>query len=206
MQQKNSYTFLHYLCSRAALLNVVIPVVLYNGALYLFNIDVAMLASAIWACIIAIQSKNRKATLSVALMILLAGACHYLFVHHPTWLPVQREDAFLSLSSATTVVVVFLFYSLCGQPVIQTLAEQARPQLTEMSIYGSPAYLRVWQEISLTWIVIYLLKAISVYILYHSQHGSLLNYFLLFASWPLMLFMIFFSVRWPRYRWHTKVS
>ncbi|OTA21553.1 hypothetical protein Xbed_00299 [Xenorhabdus beddingii] len=205
MHQNTSYTFLHYLRSPVALLNIIVPLALYHGALYLFGIGTALLISAGWASFLALQSKNRQATLAVVLMILLSGLCHYLFLRHPAWLPVQREDVFLSLSSALTIAVVFLFYSLRGEPVIQTLAEQARPQLRTLNIYGSPAYFRVWQEISLTWVAVYLCKAILVYLLYY-LHSSLLNTSLPVVGWPLTLAMIFFSVRWPRYRWQAKTK
>jgi len=201
MKQNTSYTFLNYLFSRAALMNIVLPLVLYYVGFYLFDIGVALILSAAWAVFLAIQVKNRQTTLSVALMILLSGACHYLFLQHPAWLPIQQEDVFLSITGSLTVVVVFLFYSLRGQPVIQKFAEQARPQLTELSIYGSPQYQRVWQEISLAWVIIYLFKAILIYLLYHFNNTSL-SLILFIASWPLTISMIFFSVRWPRYRWH----
>lgn len=204
MTQTTHYTFLHYLSSRAAMLNIVVPLVLYNGALYSVGIDAALLVSAAWAAFLALQSNNRQATLSVVLMVLLAGFCHLLFLRHPAWLPVQREDVFLSLSGAVTVAVVFLFYALRGKPVIQTFAEQARPQLTTLTIYGTPTYRRVWQEISLTWIAVYFGKAMLIYLLYHF-HSTSLNTSLLVVGWPLMLAMIFFSVRWPRYRWQAKV-
>ncbi|WP_338883089.1 hypothetical protein [Xenorhabdus sp. TH1] len=205
MSQNTPFTFLHYLRSRTALLNIIIPLALYYSALYLFGIGTALLVSAVWAAFLALQSKNRQATLAVVLMILLSGLCHYLFLRHPAWLPVQREDVFLSLSGALTVAVVFLFYSLRGESVIQILAEQARPQLRTLNIYGSPAYFRVWREISLTWIIVYLCKAILVYLLYH-LHSPLLNTFLLVVGWPLTLAMICFSVRWPRYRWQAKTK
>lgn len=205
MTQNTHYTFLQYLISRAAMLNLVVPLVLYYGALYSVSIGAALLVSAAWAVFLAVQSNNRQATLSVVLMILLSGLCHYLFLRHPAWLPVQREDAFLSITGAFTIAVVFLFYSLCGTPVIQTFAEQARPQLTTLNIYGTPIYRRVWQEISLTWIAVYLGKAVLIYLLYHF-HNSSLNTSLLVVSWPLMLTMIFFSVRWPRYRWQAKAQ
>jgi len=80
-------------------------------------------------------------------------------------------------------------------------AEQSRPQLTELSIYGSPQYQRVWQEISLTWVIVYLFKAILIYLLYYLNNTSL-SLALFIASWPLTIAMIFFSVRWPRYRWY----
>ncbi|WP_312979548.1 hypothetical protein [Atlantibacter sp.] len=205
MTQNTPYTFLHYLRSRAAILNIVIPLALYYGALYRVGIGAALIASAVWATLLALQSNNRKATLAVVLMLLLSGCCHYLFLRQPTWLPVLREDVFLSLTGALTVAVVFLFYSLRGAPVIQTFAEQARPQLTTLNIYGTPAYRRVWQEISLTWIFVYLSKALLVYLLYHF-HSPLLNTSLLVVGWPLTLAMIFFSVRWPHYRWQTKTQ
>lgn len=205
MTQNTHYTFLHYLSSRAAMLNIVVPLMLYYGALYSIGIDAALLASAGWAVFLALQSNNRQATLSVVLMVLLSGFCHFVFLRHPAWLPVQREDVFLSLTGALTVAGVFSLYSLCGTPVIQTFAEQARPQLTTLNIYGTPIYRRVWQEISLTWIAVYLGKAMLIYLLYHF-HSSSLNTSLFVVGWPLMLAMIFFSVRWPRYRWQAKAQ
>ncbi|KLU15818.1 MULTISPECIES: hypothetical protein [Xenorhabdus] len=205
MSQNTPFTFLHYLHSRAALLNIIIPLALYYGVLYLIGIGTALLASAVWAAFLALQSKNRQATLAIVLMILLSGLCHYLFLYHFALLPVQREDVFLSLNGALTVAVVFLFYSLRGEPVIRTLAEQARPQLKTLNIYGSPVYFRVWQEMSLMWIVVYLCKAILVYLLYR-LHNPLLDIFLFVVGWPLVLVMIFFSVRWPRYRWQGKTK
>lgn len=205
MSQSSPYTFLHYLRSRAALRNIIIPLVLYYGAMYCFNIGAALLVSASWATFLALRSKNSQTTLAIVLMILLSGLCHYLFLRHPAWLPVQRENVFLSLTGALAVTVVFLFYSLRGEPVIQTFAEQGRPQLRTLNIYGSPAYIRVWQEISLTWVAVYLCKAILLYLLYHF-HSPLLNTSLIVTGWPLTLAMIFFSVRWPRYRWQTKAQ
>ncbi len=202
MSKSNSYTFLHYLRSRAAMLNIIIPLTLYYGAEYCFGIGAALLASACWAVFLALQSKNRQTTLAVAVMILLSGLGHFLFTHYDSWLPVQREDVFISLTGGLTVAVVFLFYSLQGKPVIQTFAEQARPQLQTMNIYGSPAYIRVWQEISLIWVAIFLGKTVVVYLLYH-YHSPLLNTFLALAGWPLTLMMIFISIRWPRYRWQA---
>lgn len=205
MNQHVPFTFLHYLRSRSAMLNIVIPLVLYYGALYSMGIGSALVVSAAWATFLVLKNRDRQATLAIVLMILLSGCCHYFFLRQPAWLPVQREDVFLSLTSALTVAVVFLFYSLRGTPVILTLAEQARPELTTLSIYGTPTYRRVWQEISLTWIVVYFGKALLVYLLYHFQ-SPLLNPSLLVVGWPLTLVMIFFSVRWPRYRWQAKTQ
>ncbi|AUH01473.1 hypothetical protein CWC46_17655 [Prodigiosinella confusarubida] len=202
MQQRNSLTFWRYLSSRAALLNIIIPLALYNGALYFSGAGMALLVSAIWAGVLAVLSGDRQATLSVALMILLSGASHYVFLLHPAWLPIQREAVFLALSGALTVTVVFLCYSLRGRPIVRTLAEQAIPTLTTLSVYGTPAYARVWQEVSLAWVTVYLLKAALIYGLYRLT-STWLDAFLLLAGWPLTLAMIFFSFRWPRYRWRA---
>lgn len=200
MAQKNTFSFWRYLRSRAALLNIMAPLALYNGAFFLSGVGMAVLLSAIWAGVLALRSGDRQATLSVALMILLSGASHYLFLRHPAWLPIRQEAVFLSLSGALTVAIVFLCYSLRGRPVVRTLAEQALPKLTTLPVYGTPAYDRVWQEVSLTWVMIYLLKTALVYGLYRHAVPWLAT-FLLLAGWPLTLGMIFFSIRWPRYRW-----
>ncbi|CDJ79152.1 Hypothetical protein SMB2099_4538 [Serratia marcescens SMB2099] len=98
------------------------------------------------------------------------------------------------------MVVVFGFYSLVGKPMIRTLAEQAMPRLKDIPVYGTAQYAKVWHEVSLAWILVFLLKAVGVYGL--SMREDLpVDTIIFICGWPLTLLMVLFSFYWPKYRW-----
>ncbi|WP_274713772.1 hypothetical protein [Xenorhabdus bovienii] len=115
---------------------------------------------------------------------------------------ISQENVFLSISGALSVVVVFSFYSFMGQPVVQTMAEQAMPRLKDIPAYGTALYARVWHEVSIVWILVFLLKAFGVYML-SRQNSVPIDTIIFIGGWPLTLLMVMFSFRWPKYRWKS---
>lgn len=215
MAQQSSFTLLHYLCSRRGLSDIVIPLVLYNLALYFWGAGIALICTTLWGAVLLfttrkqhIQDKQGKqdtgqaGVFSVVILILLTGLSHFAYRYDPQLFPVQPENVFLSLSTALLTIIVFAIYALLGRPVIRSLAEQAMPRLHSLPVFGTPLYNRVWHEVSLIWIAALAAKFIIILALYHSGSAHL-DISLLLMGWPLTLLLIFFSIKWPRHRWQS---
>ncbi|PHM46871.1 hypothetical protein [Xenorhabdus miraniensis] len=204
MTKQQSISIWRYLLSRDAIMTILIPIMLYNIAFRFGGVGIALLLTGLYSLVLKFISKT-KGSLIVVALILVSGMSHYLYIHGHKLFTIKQEDVFLSVSGAISTIIVFCFYSLLGRPVVQTLAEQAMPRLKTIAVYGTPLYARVWQEVSMAWILVFLLKAIGLYAL--SDKGGLpINSLIFLCSSPLTLLMILFSFYWPRYRWKSKRS
>ncbi|MBH2547223.1 hypothetical protein I5Q23_20130 [Serratia marcescens] len=196
---QRSMTIWHYLMSRDACITIITPIVLYNIAFWWGGAGFALLLTAIYSGAVEIFNK-RSGSLSVIALILVSGVSHYLYLRGYAPFAVKKENVFLAVSGASSVVVVFGFYSLVGKPMIRTLAEQAMPRLKDIPVYGTAQYAKVWHEVSLAWILVFLLKAVGVYGL--SMREDLpVDTIIFICGWPLTLLMVLFSFYWPKYRW-----
>ncbi|CAM3924295.1 hypothetical protein VA7868_03184 [Vibrio aerogenes CECT 7868] len=209
MKEKKNYTVRDYLNSGEARMMIIVPLILYYVAFAVWGAGMALLVTAVYSGGAELwrrrQGGDRQGSLSIIALILVSGLSHYLYLEGYRVPGMAREGVFLSVSGALSVVVVFSFYSLAGRPVIRSLAEQAMPRMKTLPHYGSPKYVRVWQEVSLVWIVIYCIKACVVWGL--SREGSIpMSPVILIAGWPLTIAMIAFSIRWPKYRWISRSS
>ncbi|MFI8415593.1 hypothetical protein ACQKDS_03910 [Serratia sp. NPDC078593] len=192
-------TIWHYLLSRDACITILTPIVLYNIAFWWGGAGIALLVTALYSAAVELLRK-RGGTFSVMALILVSGFSHYLYLRGYAPFGIKKENVFLAISGALSVVVVFSFYSLIGRPMIRTLAEQAMPRLKSIPVYGTPQYARIWHEVSLMWIWVFLLKAIGVYLL--SQRDDVpVDAIIFICGWPLTLLMVLFSFYWPKYRW-----
>ncbi|NLU15429.1 hypothetical protein [Serratia liquefaciens] len=198
MSQK-SMTVWHYLLSRDARITIIAPIVLYNIAFWWGGAGLALLVTALYSGAVELLTK-RSGSLSVIALILVSGFSHYVYLHGYAPFAIKKENVFLSVSGALSVVIVFAFYSLIGKPMVRTLAEQAMPMLKSIPAYGTPQYAKVWHEVSLAWILVFLLKAIGVYTLSHREDLPV-DTIIFMSGWPLTLLMVWFSFYWPKYRW-----
>lgn len=194
-----SLTVWRYLISRDALLTIIIPVIIYNIAFLLWGAGSALLITAIYSGILQLFSRW-QGYLPIIALILVSGLSHYLYLEGIMLLGIHQESVFLSISGALSTVIIFTIYSIKGRPVIQILAEQATPDLKTLPVYGTPQYVRVWNEVSLVWILVYLVKAIIIYLL-SRQPGLPMDTLVLISGWPLTLLLVIFSFRWPKHRW-----
>ncbi|MBA5601688.1 hypothetical protein H1224_11565 [Pectobacterium aroidearum] len=194
-----SLTVWRYLRSRDALLTIIIPVILYNIAFLLWGAGIALLITAIYSGVLQLFSRW-QGYLPIIALILVSGLSHYLYLKGVMLLGIHQESVFLSISGALSTVIIFAIYSIKGRPVIQILAEQATPDLKTLPVYGTPQYVRVWNEVSLVWILVYLVKAIIIYLL-SLQPGLPMDTLVLISGWPLTLLLVIFSFRWPKHRW-----
>lgn len=194
-----SLTVWRYLRSRDALLTIIIPVILYNIAFLQWGAGIALLITAIYSGVLQLFSRW-QGYLPIIALILVSGLSHYLYLEGVMLLGIHQESVFLSISGALSTVIVFAIYSIKGRPVIQILAEQATPDLKTLPVYGTPQYVRVWNEVSLVWILVYLVKAIIIYLL-SLQPGLPMDTLVLISGWPLTLLLVIFSFRWPKHRW-----
>ncbi|MBN3144094.1 hypothetical protein [Pectobacterium brasiliense] len=196
-----SLTVWRYLVSRDALLTIIIPVVMYNIAFLQWGAGVALLITAIYSGVLQLISRW-QGYLPIIALILVSGLSHYLYLEGIILFDIHQESVFLSVSGAISTVIIFTIYSIKGHPVIQTLAEQATPALKTLPVYSTPQYVRVWNEVSLVWILVYLVKAIIIYLL-SRQPGLPMDTLVLISGWPLTLLLVIFSFRWPKYRWSS---
>lgn len=192
-------TIWHYLLSRDAFITIIVPILLYNIVFWRNGAGLALLATFLYSAAAEVMNK-RSGSLSVIALILVSGFCHYLYLHGYAPFAIKKENVFLSVSGALSVVVVFSCYSLAGRPLIRTLAEQAMPGLKNIPVYGTAQYARVWHEVSVAWILVFLLKAIGVYALSTRKDLSV-DSMIFMGGWPLTLLMVLFSFYWPKYRW-----
>ncbi|CAI1176724.1 Uncharacterised protein [Serratia quinivorans] len=192
-------TVWHYLLSRDARITIITPIVLYNLAFWWGGAGIALLVTALYSGVVELLNK-RGGSLSVIALILVSGFSHYLYLHGYAPFAIKKENVFLAVSGALSVVGVFGFYSLVGRPMIRTLAEQAMPMLKSIPAYGTPQYAKVWHEVSLAWILVFLLKAVGVYVLSQRQDVPV-DTIIFMGGWPLTLLMVLFSFYWPKYRW-----
>ncbi|MEY4922664.1 MAG: hypothetical protein ACRCUG_03550 [Yersinia sp. (in: enterobacteria)] len=198
MNQK-PMTVWHYLSSRDARITIIIPIMLYNIVFWWGGAGVALLVTALYSGTVELLNK-RSGSLSVIALILVSGFSHYLYLHGYAPFAIKKENVFIAVSGAASVVMVFGIYSLMGRPVIRTLAEQAMPRLKNIPAYGTPQYARAWHEVSIAWLLVFLLKAVGVYVL--SRREDLpLDTIIFMTGWPLTLLMVLFSFYWPKYRW-----
>ncbi|PHM67798.1 hypothetical protein Xsto_00088 [Xenorhabdus stockiae] len=200
MQQTN-LSIWRYLISRDVMLNMIIPIILYHVAFSVGGVSTALLLTTIYSVILKIISKTQSLWVVIALL-LVSGLSHYLYIHGYTLFDKKLEEVFGSISSAASLVAVFCFYSLIGKPAAKTMAEQAMPGLKTISVYGKPIYDRVWHEVSIAWILVYLSKAIGIYLL-ANRAGFPIDTMITFCGTPLTILMILFSFYWPRYRWRS---
>ncbi|MDC9623450.1 hypothetical protein PSI22_17855 [Xenorhabdus sp. XENO-7] len=201
MNQQKPMTIWHYLLSRDALMTIIIPIVLYNIIFWIMGAGIAVLMVALYSGGVQLFSR-RRGSLAIIALIIVSGVSHYLYLHGYTLFNISKENVFLSISGALSVVVVFSFYSFMGQPVIQTMAEQAMPRLKNIPAYGTALYTRVWHEVSIVWMLVFLLKAFGIYML-SRQNSVPIDTIIFIGGWPLTLLMVMFSFRWPKYRWKS---
>ncbi|CDG98189.1 conserved membrane hypothetical protein [Xenorhabdus bovienii str. puntauvense] len=201
MNQQKPMTIWHYLLSRDALMTIIIPIVLYNIMFWVMGTGIAVLMVALYSGGVQLFSR-RRGSLAIIVLIMVSGVSHYLYLHGYALFNISKENVFLSISGALSVVVVFSFYSFMGQPVVQTMAEQAMPRLKDIPAYGTALYARVWHEVSIVWILVFLLKAFGVYML-SCQNSVSIDTIIFIGGWPLTLLMVMFSFRWPKYRWKS---
>ncbi|SBS34227.1 hypothetical protein MSP8887_02106 [Marinomonas spartinae] len=201
MIDKKQSGVMNYLMSPEARLTIIIPILIYNIAFWWLGAGMAVVLTACYSGLLEVFSK-RPGSFSIISIILVSGIIHYFYLNGYSFFGIDKEGVFLSVGGAISVVLVFSFYSLIGRPVIRTQAENAMPRLTQLSSYGTPKYCRVWQEISLVWVLVYIVKAVMVIFIYKTQ-PSLSNDFVFVFSWPLTLIMIAFSIYWPKLRWST---
>ncbi|MDE9486005.1 hypothetical protein [Xenorhabdus bovienii] len=201
MNQQKPMTIWHYLLSRDALMTIIIPIVLYNIIFWIMGAGIAVLMVALYSGGVQLFSR-RKGSLAIIVLIMVSGVSHYLYLHGYALFNISQENVFLSISGALSVVVVFSFYSFMGQPVVQTMAEQAMSRLKDIPAYGTALYARVWHEVSIVWILVFLLKAFGVYML-SRQNSVPIDTIIFIGGWPLTLLMVMFSFRWPKYRWKS---
>ncbi|MCL9779885.1 hypothetical protein M9194_00365 [Vibrio sp. S4M6] len=199
MNDKKSIGVWSYLMSPEARLTIIIPILLYNIMFWMSGVGAALLVTAFYSAIVELFSK-KSGSLSIIALILVSGGIHYLYLHGYTLFGIHSESVFLSLAGSLSVIVVFGFYSLIGKPVVRTLAENARPKLFQLPVYGTKKYIKVWQEVSLGWILAYAVKGLAV-ILFAKDMPNFVDYFVFIGAWPLTLVMIAFSIYWPSYRW-----
>ena len=193
--------FRHYLLSRDARIIIIFPALISSLTFYFFGEGVSLLCTASYS-LIPIFFYRRKGALSIIALICASGISHFLYLRGYNLFGIKQENIFVSVTGAVFIALVFSFYSIIGRPVIRNLAEQAAPTLKSLPDYGTPKYNRVWQEISIVWIVSHLLKAVFIYSISHSSK-NLIGISILLCGWPLALIMIWFSFTWPKYRWTT---
>jgi hypothetical protein len=174
---------------------------LYNIAFWAFGAGAALLLTACYSGLLELFSKQAK-SLSIIALILTSGSAHFLYLNGFTFFGIKQESVFLSVGGSITVIVVFCFYSLIGRPIVRTLAENALPSLKQSSFYGTVKYDRVWQEVSLAWIIVYALKGVLV-VLLSQDMPTYADSAVFFGAWPLTLLLIAFSYYWPSFRWSS---
>ncbi|MEQ9887564.1 hypothetical protein [Pectobacterium zantedeschiae] len=201
MSDTPSLTVWQYLVSRDAILTIILPIIIYNIAFWQWGAGAALLITAIYSGVLQYISRW-KGYLPIIALILVSGLSHYLYLEGYMLFDIKQESVFLSVSGAMSTVIIFSIYSMLGRPVIQTLAEQATPRLKTLPNYGTPRYTKIWNEVSLVWILAYLIKAIVIYTLSH-RPGLPMDTLVLISGWPLTLLLVIFSFKWPKYRWSS---
>ncbi|NLU99090.1 hypothetical protein B6N13_13485 [Marinomonas sp. UCMA 3892] len=201
MTDTKSIGAMSYFLSPEARLTIIIPVILYNIAFWSLGAGAALLLTACYSGFLELFSKQAQ-SLSIIALILISGCAHFLYLNGFTFFEIKQESVFLSVGGSITVIMVFSFYSLIGRPVVRTQAENALPSLKLSPFYGTAKYDRVWQEVSLAWILTYGLKGVLVVILSKDMpHYS--DFAVFFGAWPLTLLLIIFSYYWPSFRWSS---
>ncbi|WP_299491647.1 hypothetical protein [uncultured Shewanella sp.] len=199
MNEVKRNIFLRYLTSRSALENIIVPIVLYSVAFWSMGAGWAVISTAVYGGVIALMRQGDN-TLSVVLLLLFSGGCHYAFSKGFTPFGITQESVFLSVSSAFSMLVILSAYSLMNRPMIKLLAESGLPYLKTLPIRETALYHRVWHEVSMVWIMAQIVKFIVVLVWSHESSHSLNTMVFLF-SWPYTVALIAFSVKWPQIRW-----
>ncbi|WP_299005489.1 hypothetical protein [uncultured Shewanella sp.] len=194
---------LRYLSSRSALENIIVPIVLYSVIFWCFGAGWAVISTAIYGVCIALFREG-ESTLSVVLLLLFSGGCHYAFSQGFTPFGITQESVFLSASSALGMLIILSIYSLMNRPMIKGLAESGLPYLKTLPIRETALYHRVWHEVSIVWIIAQLFKLLVVLIWAYEGSKSL-NMIVFLLSWPYTVVLIAFSVKWPKKRWKRAV-
>ncbi|QUX98147.1 hypothetical protein C0J08_11735 [Marinomonas sp. CT5] len=201
MADNKNIGVMSYFLSPEARLTIIVPVVLYNITFWYFGAGSALLVTAFYSGLLEIFSKQSR-SLSIIALILISGSAHFLYLNGYTFFGIKQESVFLSVGGSITVILVFCFYSLIGRPVVRTQAENALPSLKQSPFYGTEKYSRVWQEVSLVWIIVYGLKGIVV-VLLSQDMPSYVDTAVFLDAWPLTLLLIAFSYYWPSFRWSS---
>ena len=204
MSDKKSMGISSYLLSREARMTIIIPILIYNIAFWVLGAGLALIITACYSAALEMFSR-RTGSLAIIALILTSGCVHYLYLHGYRFLAIGEESVLLSVGGSLSVILVFGFYSFIGRPVVRTQAENALPRLTQMSVYGTPKYARVWQEVSLAWMFAYAVKALLVVVL-ASDLPNYADYFVFVGAWPLTIAMICFSFYWPSFRLASEKS
>ncbi|WP_298774087.1 hypothetical protein [uncultured Shewanella sp.] len=191
--------FLRYLSSRSALENIMVPIILYTVMFWCFGAGWAVISTAIYGVCVALIRKGEN-TLSVVLLLLFSGGCHYAFSKGFTPFGITQESVFLSVSSAVSMLVILSAYSLVNRPMIKGLAESGLPYLKTLPISETALYHRVWHEVSMVWIIAQAIKLLVV-LIWAQEGNKSLDMIVFLFSWPYTVALIAFSVKWPKKRW-----
>lgn len=199
MNEVKQNILLRYLTSRSALETIIVPIMLYSAVFWSIGAGWAVISTAIYGVFIALIRQGDN-TLSVVLLLLFSGGCHYAFSEGFTPFGITQESVFLSVSGAFSMLVILSAYSLMNRPMIKSLAESGLPYLKTLPIRETALYHRVWHEVSMVWIIAQIVKFIVVLVWVHEGGHSVDTIVFLF-SWPYTVVLIVFSVKWPKTRW-----
>lgn len=182
------------LFNREAFLSMIFPALIYALTYKVWGLTEAVLVSGVYAFLVSFTLKSTK---YITFIFALFGLFEIVIVAivPETWL---LETVFIkALVGAFQTSIVFLVFSMMGKPIPQLFAEVASPDLKSWDFSQTVNYRKIWQKVSMIWIMAYLLKAFILIGFYPVDEDTMvaLN---LTLGWPLHIGLIVFSVPYVR--------
>lgn len=118
---------------------------------------------------------------------------------------VSKSETFFLLAPVLYSVLTFLLFGVSSffkRPLLLILAEDTvGTDAFSPELRASPHFLRCWRFLGLVWAGAYLLKALSLYVLYHLNMVDLMLTVRAAMDWPLWAVLFFVSYRFPAWYW-----
>lgn len=181
---------IRFLTTKQSIVNILFPIIIYSISFYYMNIDSAILLSAAYAVIILLIDR-KQAKLPILLLLIITGFFQYSYDIGLFTLHIKNEGVFLAIMNSITLSVIFFLYTFFKYPIIRIFAEMG-------SFFSKPLNeknKKPWVNISYIWVVVYLAKAIVIFIVNKNLplETSSLVYI---TSWPLTIFMVYISIKY----------
>lgn len=181
-----------FIKTKQAIINIILPILIYSLSFYLLNIDAAIILSAIYTLVIVFIDK-KQAKLPILLILISTGSFQYLYSNNLFTLNINNEGVFLAIMNSIVLSFIYILYTLFNYPIIRLFAEMGGFSLPPMNKENK----KKWDNISYIWVAIYLIKAIVIYVTnqFIPSETSSLIYIL---SWPLTVFMVYVSIKYVK--------
>lgn len=191
--------FFTYVFNWKMLLDVWLPMLGYYYILQSYGLVEAITSIAIYG--VAIDLLLFRQRNFVIYILLVVGVIELLAIRFVPNEFIAEVLAYKVSFGALQNAVVFILFSFFNHPIPKIMAERFSPELLMWEEYKKPHYQKVWQEISLVWVLVCIVKSLIFFCMATVATESQVAITSQLLSWPIFASLIYFSLYWSNKRW-----